>query len=57
MSHVIEWTVHFLIVAIVVVVAAAEVSWMGDRVHHQRAARGFDHAPGKIINLPLIALK
>jgi len=57
MSHVISWSLHLLIVAIVMVVAAAEVTWMGERVSHQRAARGHDHAPGKVINLPLIALK
>ena len=57
MSHVIRSSLHVLIVAIVMVVAAAEVTWMGDRVAHQRAARGHDHAPGKVINLPLIALK
>jgi hypothetical protein len=52
----IRWSVHLLIIALVMTLAVAEVSWMGDRVSAQRAARG-DHAPGKVITLPLTGLK
>lgn len=45
--------------ALVVATAAAEVTWMADRVSAHRAARAahVPYTPGKIINLPLTGLK
>lgn len=57
MENVIRWSAPVGIVALVMALAAAEVSWMGARVDAHRAARGHDHAPGKIVNLPLTVLK
>lgn len=57
MENVIRWSAHIGIVALVMTLAAAEVTWMAGRVDAHRAARGYDHTPGKVINLPLTVLK
>lgn len=47
-------------IVLVVATAAAEVTWMAERVVTHRAARAKAHVPytpGKIINLPLTGLK
>lgn len=53
MTNVIRWSAPVGIAALVVALATIEVTWMGARVDAHRAARGYDHAPGKVINLPL----
>jgi len=57
MTNVIRWSTSIGIVALVLSLAVIEVTWMGARVDAHRAARGYDHAPGKVINLPLTMLK
>jgi len=57
MQKLIRWSTHLGIVALVMTLAAAEVNWMGGRIDAHRSARGHDHAPGKVINLPLTVLK
>ncbi|HZQ61047.1 MAG TPA: hypothetical protein VFC24_06845 [Casimicrobiaceae bacterium] len=49
----VAWTV----VLVVVVLAIAELVWMGQRVSDQRALRAKDHSPPKVISLPLTGFK
>ena len=47
------WT----LVAVVVLVAVAELAWMGQRVSDHRALRANEHSPPKVISFPLTGFK
>ncbi len=60
MASALRWIGSLVAIALVIAAAAAEVTWMGDRVAAHRASRAWDHTPyvpAKIINLPLTGLK
>lgn len=60
MATVIRFSGWLVMIVLVVATAAAEVTWMAERVITHRAARAKAHVPytpGKVINLPLTGFK
>ena len=49
----VAWT----IVIVVLVLAVAELVWMGQRVTDQRALRAKENTPPKVLSLPLTGFK